>query len=166
MPEAIEAKLQKQDLPPRDRKRVQDAVNTYYNLHVKFNKDLGVSKRKIDLFWHLFLQTPEQGIFLGWHSVLYICPASQDKTLKEEEKWSLFARILKNALDRNLGEHWHVAVGNGLGYLAMPCFLWKSLLRWSRFARGPSLWLFWGQQLETQVKPKSNYINKKSNSKP
>ena len=76
MPNAVEARLLKQDLPARDRKRVQDAVNTYYNLHVKFNKD----------------------------------------KLSQEEKWRLFARILKNALDRNLAAHWHVAVGNGVGY--------------------------------------------------
>ena len=76
MPNAVEAKLLKQDLPARDRKRVQDAVNTYYNLHVKFNKE----------------------------------------KLSQEEKWRLFARILKNAMDRNLAAHWHVAVGNGVGY--------------------------------------------------
>lgn len=77
MPEAVEGRLLKHDLPPRDRKRVQDAVNTYYNLYVKFNSD---------------------------------------KDLKEEERWAQFAKILKNALDRNLGEHWHVAIGKTLGY--------------------------------------------------
>ena len=77
MPEAVEGRLQKHDLPPRDRKKVQDAVNTYYNLHVKFNRD---------------------------------------KDLTTQERWTQFAKILKNALDRNLGEHWHVAVGNSLGY--------------------------------------------------
>lgn len=77
MPEAVEARLQKYDLHPRDRQKIQDAVNTYYNLHVKFN---------------------------------------QDQDLSEEERWALFAKILKHALDRNLGEHWHVAVGTTLGY--------------------------------------------------
>lgn len=77
MPEAVEGRLLKHDLPPRDRKRVQDAVNTYYNLYVKFNSD---------------------------------------KELQEEERWAQFAKILKNALDRNLGEHWHVAIGKTLGY--------------------------------------------------
>jgi len=77
MPEPVEGRLQKHDLPPRDRKKIQDAVNTYYNLHVEFN---------------------------------------QDKDLTKEERWRQFAKILKAALDRNLGEHWHVAVGNALGY--------------------------------------------------
>ncbi|CAK8986617.1 unnamed protein product [Durusdinium trenchii] len=77
MPEAIEARLLKQDLQPRDRKRVQDAVNTYYNLHVKFNKD---------------------------------------KSLTEEEKWTIFAKILKTKLDQHLGADWHVAIGNAMGY--------------------------------------------------
>eukprot|EP00435_Cladocopium_sp_Y103_P069421 s1031_g33.t1 len=77
MPEAVEGRLQKHDLLPRERKKIQDAVNTYYNLHVAFN---------------------------------------QDKDLTKEERWRQFAKILKTALDRNLGEHWHVAVGNALGY--------------------------------------------------
>ncbi|CAE7507557.1 unnamed protein product [Symbiodinium sp. CCMP2592] len=60
----VEAKLQKCDLAPKDRKRIQDAVNMYYNLHVKHNKD---------------------------------------ETLVELARWTLFAKILKNSLDSNLG---------------------------------------------------------------